>query len=642
MLLIPCLFILSCSDFLDIVPDNIATVDHAFNNRTEAERYLYGCFSFLPAFANPSSNPALLGGDEVWYIELSDRRLWPIALGEQGTNDPFANYWSSIQSGANLRGGKALFTALSDCNIFLENIHKPYDLNDFERNRWIGEVKFLKAFYHFWLFRMYGPIPLIKENLPTSTTADEVQRYREPVDEVVEYIVSLLDEAAVALPPAIEDVMREMGRPTQVTALALKAQVLTYAASPLFNGNTDYAGYVDKRGIQLFPQTYRVEKWRRAADALKAAIDTAITVKHTLYDFRTSSSYASVLNDKTILAMQVRGAATERWNPEIIWGDSNTNVEFLQRSCTPFFTENHSGGGGGFKTWAPPLHMVEQFYTKNGLPIEEDKDWVGTDLMGLRTATPDERWYIKQGFQTINLHFDREARFYGSICFDGGTFYGNSRISNDNTTNKDYMWVTELKLGTVGGMIGSLERYSSTSYICKKPIHYLTSVADNGSSYSSYRYAFPIIRLADLYLMYAEALNECGGETPDSEVYDYIDRVRARTGLPGVVESWSNHAIDAKKNKPLTKDGMREIIRRERLNELAFEGIRFWDLRRWKLAEEYMNKPIRGLNVWGKTADEYYQITELYQLKFEKKDYFWPVKVSTLMNNQNTLQSPGW
>jgi hypothetical protein len=160
------------------------------------------------------------------------------------------------------------------------------------------------------------------------------------------------------------------------------------------------------------------------------------------------------------------------------------------------------------------------------------------------------------------------------------------------------------------------------------------------TSFSAYRYAFPIIRLADLYLMYAEALNEAGEATPSPDVYTCIDLVRARTGLAGVVESWREHAIEP--GKPLTQAGMRDIIHRERLNELAFEGARYWDLRRWKLAETYMNRPVRGLNIYGEKAADFYQVIEVYPLKFEKKDYFSPIRTGTLIKNTNLLQSPGW
>ncbi len=626
--------VISC-DYLDVVPDNTPTIDHAFRNRHEAEKFLYGCFSFLPNHADPASNPALFGGDEVWYIDpanIVSPILWNIAKGNQGTNSPFADYWSSQQDKYDLRGGKALFTALSDCNIFLENIHKPKDLADYDRDWWIAEATFLKAYYHFYLFRMYGPIPLIKENLPISTSTDEVRRYREPVDDVVNYIVELLDSSIEHLPSEILDITSDLGRPTKAVALALKAQVLTLAASPLFNGNTDYAKIVDNKGRQLFPQEYQPEKWQRAADALKEAINAAHEVGHELFDFRTNI-FSKDLSEYTIMAMQVRGAVTERWNKEIIWGESNVNPDLLQRVCFPAWNPDNNSGGIG-KSYAPTLQVVEQFYTWNGVPIEEDKEWVGIDLMDLRIGGSSHKYYIREGFQTINLHFYREARFYGAITFDGGTFYGNGRMNAD-----DNMWYTQMKGLDPGGGMAPTERYSSTGYLCKKLTHYMTSVPVTNSSINCYRYAFPIIRLADLYLLYAEALNEVKA-TPDEEVYEYIDLVRARTGLKGVVESWRDHSLNP--DKPFIKEGMREIIRRERLNELAFEGSRFWDLRRWKLAEEYMNRPIRGLNIVGAIAADFYQVKEIYSPTFTKKDYFWPIRQSVLLKNTNLVQNLGW
>lgn len=637
LLCISCFYNLSCKDFLDVVPDNTPTIDHAFKTRVEAERFLYGCFSFLPNFSNGGTNPAFFGGDEAWYIDPAqgtDPRLWYIARGSQGTQSPLADYWASQHTTYSLNGGKPIFTALSDCIIFLENIHKPYDLYDEERTRWIAEVKFLQAFYHFWLFRMYGPIPLIKENIPISTKGEAALRYREPVDEVVDYIVSLIDEAVEDLPLLIEDQINELGRPTQPIALAVKAQALTLAASPLFNGNEDYVGFTDDRGIPLFPETYDPKKWERAAEALKEAIESAHDAGHQLYDFRVMNpAQALTLNEKTILAMQVRGAATERWNEEIIWGDSNNSTINLQRACHPVFFVQQ-GGGGLYKSYAPTLQVVEQFYTKNGVPIEEDKDWEGIDPMQIRTATTADKYYIQPNYRTIQLHFDREPRFYGSIIFDGGTYYGNSRINDDND-----MWVTPLLAGKIGGGASPSQRYPSTGYICKKWLHFRSSVPDNSNSFTQWRYAFPIIRLADLYLMYAEVLNETLA-APTDEVYYYIDLVRGRTGLKTVVDSWRDHSINP--DKPLTQDGMREIIRRERMNELAFEGARFWDLKRWKLSKEYMNRPIRGLNIRGEIPADFYQETEIYPLKFETKDYLWPIRQSVLLSNRRLIQNPGW
>jgi hypothetical protein len=641
----------SCSDYLDVIPDNITTVDHAFASRYRAEGFLYGLFGYLPESANPSSNPALMGGDEIWFGldgESVPHALWDIARGSQGTNNPLANYWAAAQNVGTgsgqygLNGGVPMFTALRDCNIFLENIHRPFDLGRDERIRWTGEVLFLKAYYHFWLFRMYGPIPLMKENIVIDAVEDDVRPFREPVDEVVDYIASLLDSAALILPLTIENAAGEMGRPTKVIALAVKAQLLTLAASPLFNGteeegaNPYYINETDRRGVHLFPQTYSAEKWQKAARAAKEAIDVAEEAKHRLYDFRvTNATLATSLNEKTIFAMQVRGAATENWNDEIIWGDSRNIFSFLQRACMPALSSSHVVGPTC--NYAPTQRIVEQFYTKNGVPIEEDKEWAGVDLLEKTTATADDRFYIEQNYNTFNLYFNREARFYGSIIFHGGTLFGNTRTADNN------LWVTKGSgNNSFGGLVpvvgqGSFARSSVTGYLCKKLLNFKSTLPSTSSTFTEEKYAFPIIRLADLYLMYAEALNEAGG--PNSEVYEYIDTIRRRTGLNGVVESWRDHALNP--DKPLTKTGMRDIIRRERLNELAFEGSRFWDLRRWKLAKTYMdNKPIRGV-----IQDENgsFSVHEIYNMmRYDERDYLWPIKVSNLANNPNIIQNPGW
>jgi hypothetical protein len=631
--------VVSC-DYLDIVPDNLASVENAYKNRQEAEKSLYGVYAGVPYFPLPSDYPALLGGDEVWYIEKGpiNPGCWNIARGYQNVNSPLIDEYSSTSSGASTTTRRAVWTFVREADTFLDMVDLATDASEALRSRWKSEVKFLKAYYHFYLFRMYGPIPTIEKSLPINTAAGS-HLYREPVDEVVDFICSLLDEALPGLPDYIQDVNRELGRATKGWAYAVKAKTLVLAASPLFNGNPDYAGFKDARGIALFPQEYRAEKWQRAADALRQAI--VYLEENTdchLFDFRKDTNYGSRLSDSTVLAMQVRGAVTEKWNDEIVWGSAEaTHIStlHLQMACHPLFYEAHNTGGL-WKCYAPPLHIVEQFYTKNGIPIEEDASWEGIDLYGLRKGDAAHRYYIEEGFETLNLHFDREARFYGAITFDGGTYYGNGRILRD-----DNMWVVYMKNGDPGGGISPDTRYLSTGYQCKKLVSYLSSVPDNSSGLIENWYPWPAIRLADLYLLYAEALNEVKG-APDQEVYEYIDRVRARTGLEGVRDSWQKYAKAEFKSKPTTKEGMREIIHRERMNELAFEGQRFWDLRRWKKAKTYMNGSIRGLNIAGRTTEDFYKVRTVFNLRFSDRDYLWPFRRQTLLMNDNLVQNPGW
>ena len=87
---------------------------------------------------------------------------------------------------------------------------------------------------------------------------------------------------------------------------------------------------------------------------------------------------------------------------------------------------------------------------------------------------------------------------------------------------------------------------------------------------------------------------------------------------------------------------MRDIIQQERMIELSFEGARFWDLRRWMLSKQFMNKPIKGWNVLENDVDDYYTVLTLFNLRFSEKDYLWPIPESEIIKNPKLIQNPGW
>ena len=621
----------SCSDYLDIVPEGTPDMETAFSNKTNARKFLFTCYSYLPKW-DQSGSIGFLAGDEHWLIPKGtgfiDQRLslnaWEIGRGEQNSNDPYQNYWDGLNGGTNL------WTAIRDCNIFLENIDKPLDLQQYERNRWIAEVKFLKAYYHYYLFMLYGPIPIMDNNISIDASAEEVRRYRDPVDDVVNYISNLLDDAAKDLPLQVTDAGEELGRITQPIAKAVKAQLWLLAASPLFNGNTDYINVKDNQGRSLFPSETDNNKWKQAADAALDAIKCAKEAGHDLYYFTLP---VNGLSDATRKLLDIGEAVTEKWNTEIIWG-STWNVNGLQKVAVAKTTKGSHYDA--ISVMAPTLTVAEQFYSSNGVPISEDKGDFWSKNYPNRydfTIIPDEgnnKHYLKIGEETAYLHLNREPRFYANLSFDRGTWYGYGYASDEP---KDLAFY-KFRAKEVSGRITS-EDYSYTGYLNKKVCSYKTSVTDNGLS--TERYAFPIIRLADLYLMYAEALNETLS-SPNSDVYTYIDLVRKRAGLDGVKESWQKYSKYPE--KPNTKTGMREIIRMERLNELACEGKRFWDLRRWK---KELPREVKGWYVQGETAQEFYRVTTLYlRSRYSFKDYLWPLKVETVLKDPNLGQNPGW
>lgn len=624
--------VVSCKKYLDITPDNLGTLDYAFRNRNEAENYLYSCYAYLQRMNDVASNPGFTTSSELIYSNTLDNYQgfnptgFNLLRGTQTAANPGLNAWDGSE------GSYSLWRSIRICNIMLENIDKPIDLGAAEKQRWIAETKFLKAYYHYVLFKMYGPIPLIKTNLAINSSTDEVRVKRAPVDETVDYIVSLLDEAIPGLPAAISSQATELGRVTSVIALSVKADVLATAASPLFNGNPDYISFKDKDGLSLFPAAYDAQKWKKAADAAKVAITAAETQGIKLYTFQSPTTVGK-LSDSLKRELDVQNAVTEKWelNSEIIWA---SNPEFnYQGFATPRLTAKSAVNNfSNPSTFSAPISTQEIFYTVNGVPISEDKTWDYAGRNTVKTGDNASRYYIKQGYETIKGHFARETRFYADMAFDGSIWFGNGRNNQDDPVNPLY-YVSARGSGLAAPSDNI--RLNITGYWPKKLVSY-ASVYDDGFQPSSFR--LPLIRLAGLYLLYAEALNEVNG--PTAEVFTYIDKVRQRAGLQGVQSAWTNFSKNP--NKFNTKDGLRQIIHQERRIELCFEGQSGWDLRRWKELQAVLTAPIQGWSINNAEAINYYRPTTQFIPVFGLKDYLWPIRSYDLVVNPNLVQNPYW
>lgn len=628
--------LVSCS-WLDIVPDNVATMDMTFQTRANAEKMLYTCYNYIPSTASPWENPGIGASDEVWNCAektyyYTNETAFRIAEGLQNTNDPYLNYWSGGQSGSNL------FIGIRDCNIFLDNVDKVPDMSQSEKDRWKAEVKFIKGYLHMWLFQLYGPIPFIDHNIDVSASPEDVKVVREPVDDVVSKIVALFDEAIYSgdLPDFIRVRDTEMGRITRPGAMAIKARLLTYAASPLYNGNGDFAFYVDAQGRNLINPVYDQHKWELARDACKEAIDAAIAAGHDLYEFD-----EPVLNisDTTELELTLRHTITKKYGQELLWGLGNNklNTRDILGICNAPLTSYHLSNKLAWVKMMhnPTLGVVEQFYTRNGVPIDEDVTYDYENRYEVMDIPADHFYYADTTARTARLHLFREPRFYAWIGFDNGKWF-NMEVPDDENA-----YVLHCKSGELAGR--NTENYSVTGFFTKKMVSYeLVMTQSNDTGDACARYAFPIIRLADLYLLYAECLNECKDQ-PDAEVYEYIQKVRDKAGLDketgSLVETWKKYSSEP--DKPSTKDGMRDIIQQERMIELCFEGQRFFDLRRWKLSMDYCNRPVMGWSV-TESDESFYTPAYIDFQTFTPRDYFWPIKLDDIYRNNKLQQSPLW
>ena len=637
----------SCNKFLNVVPDDgLATIETAFNLRSSALHYLATCYSYIPQDGIPGGDPAMLGGDELWdlwgrVVTNQSARVpqsyFNIARGYMSANSVYADDWGSMYKG------------IRCCDILMENILAVPDMDDWEKNQWISEAKFLKAYFHFNLVRKWGPVPIIRKSLPIDSDIDQVRVYREPIDDCFDFIIDLLDQAEEAL-PLVNQSRDELGRVTKPMCAALRARVATYAASPLFNGNEQESSLVDSRGVQLFPSKTDAEKlkrWTYAMNACKKALDICESASIKLYDTTAVLvSYPIVLNsegknDTLLTDMTLRGSFYSRWNSELIWGNTQTNASSMtifQQLCMPNFTEN-AHALGGYRFIGVPLKIAEEFYTKNGLPISNDLDWVGVDQYELREGTPDHAFYIKQGYTTIAFNFNREPRYYSSLGFDGGTWL--SQVASVSTNiQPDDMNFVECRMNGKHGKTSS-ENGPVTGFFPKKLFPY-ECIMTAQNSFSAFWFPWPTFRLTDLYLLYAECINEAEGpDGPHSaEMFEYLNAIRSRAGIPDVKTSWDTYS-----NNPgyyRTQVGMRAIIHRERQNELVFESQRFWDLRRWKEAPAEYQKNIYGYHVTSSSAVDYYTKSFIYEQNFGLKDYFWPIATTNIEINPNLVQNIGW
>jgi hypothetical protein len=440
------LFMVACNSFLDVIPDDVATIQSVFGDKNSARKYLYTCYSFLPAHRQVGDNPGFALGGE-FAVNQTDWTSTPSGLPRtlletgNNSNGPYIDYWTRTNN---------MFAAIRVCNDFLSNVDNIPDLPAVDRERWKAEVTFLKAYYHWWLFQMYGPIPIMDTN-PSFTDKTDLKVYRNTKDECANYIVGLIDKAinSNALPDNISGLeLTDLGRITKPIAMAIKARVMVTLASDFFNGNQDYSKMVDNNNRQLFSPEYSQQRWVDAAKACKEAIDFCEEQGLSLYKFTAPSG--TITNKQIDLTLQpamiLRGESPD--NTEIIWAQTQSNPgiygDIQHRYGFPqyLYTGNPSNPtqkNVGYEicgSLGVSLNFAEVFYTKNGVPMDEDKtyfpktEWFKPDAAyNIRT---DHQYVIKAGYQTNNFNLYREPRYYGSIAFKGSTLFGHGRLTKDD------------------------------------------------------------------------------------------------------------------------------------------------------------------------------------------------------------------
>lgn len=648
---------LSSCGYLDIVPDNTVTIESMWADRYTAERALGTLYASLPPFGNYDSNVAFIGSAEM---TLNNEKRWsgigPYQI-SRSLNNATSNYINVWE------GEWGMYSGIRRCNDFLDGVDQVKDLQLFQRQRMKAEATMLKAYMHFYLLRFYGPICPMRTNSSIEGSTEDNKIYREKVDDCFQYIIDLLDEVieGKALPTIINSTATELGRLTQPAAYFLKARVLLTWASPLFNGNTDYVDFLNHEGEPFFNQVENTERWREAAQACEEAIASCAEGGIRLYQFNDYKTRGN-LSDETHLVCALRSAVTERWNTELVWGATNSPIgENLQKISVSRF-EAGDGGQITDHTMGAPFNTVNLFYTKNGLPIDQDKDYYqdGIYTVYKYDRTNEEfnahydfeynKHYVIVDEYNAGMNFDREPRFYSTFAFNRGVWFGNyykdpSDDKDVEITNNTYAYLRSY-FGEFSSVVNN-DFYNPTGYFMKKLVS-LETVQSGPDRWNWYNYPYPEMRYADLLLMAAEAWNEVEG--PTTRVTGYLNQIRERAGLETLETTYQNYAKPEFRTYYQNKENMREVIRRERKIELCGEAHAFWDERRWKTAETNLNRSVQGWNVLGKADDdssegmarEYYIPTVLFTQEFTYRDYFAPIPDWERQKNPKLVQNPGW
>ncbi|MCE7043264.1 RagB/SusD family nutrient uptake outer membrane protein [Dyadobacter sp. CY312] len=601
-----CLFFGSCTNFLDVSDElagGLTSINDVFNNVAYTKRWYSQIFDGVPDYSSIHNLNYASGTQNPW-TSMADEVFTETAGGAQ--NAGIYSEWNSASN--NFHRWAALFNLIRQANIFIENA-KPISsagvnaqiLTKADIDRYIADARFMRAFYYYLLLEMYGPVPIVEKSL---NLTDELDYERRPIDEVVNFIDRELLLAMEGMHQGnyhSNENFRAV--PTKGTALALRAKLWVYAASPLFNGGFE-EGFQLKtsEGTPLFPAR-DANKWKKAAEACKDFITFAEAGNYDLY-----KAYTNGVLDPERSVYEL----FQEYNSEVIWATAKNSWggmdgSSFDRRATPTSEQNGQGD------IAVVQELVDDFYMKDGLPIKDKAHLKKSPLY------KEEGYSPFNGSDVNNMYINREPRFYNTVFFSGRKWH----ITNNTVT---------FHLG--GNADRTKAYYPMSGFMLYKRFNRTVHKRVPGVT-SRFRPSY-IFRLAEFYLIYAEALNEA--EPGSADILKYVNLVRTRAGLPDL--EVLNPAI--KGNQEL----QRKAIQLESRIELATEGQRYFDVKRWMLAENEPGEGGLGGDFHGKfsagNAAAFDQRVKFQTRIWKRKNYLFPVPLVALQKSTKLVQNPGW
>lgn len=641
----------ACTDYINVDKyfyDQVS-LDSAFSKRIYVDGWLSSAYSVMNKLGE-YKEPFRWASDDLYHPDMKE-----YVEGSYSADKPKGD-----ENAGESRLWK-YYEGIRKASTFLDNVDRCPELTMDEIADMKGQARFLRAYCYWALIRVFGPVPLIPlEGLDADLSYEELSLPRAHFDEIVSFIDTELAETARLLP--MRRTVNNLGRPTRGAALGLRARVLLYAASPLYNGNLDFFNVVDNKGNQLISQTYDESKWAKAAAAAKDVIELAKTSG--LYELYTIAPKIGTLdmyrppvhpeystkdypdgwaNIDPLLSYKSNfdGSVQGSKNPELIFTRTSDGTGTINDWMYQALPRTISGNNRLCVT----QKQVNAYAMNDGRTISEAANTGDYVTTGFTTEAYSENNPFLPAKVSL-MYNKREPRFYASIAYNGSVWEAAS-ASEPRYRNQQIFYYR----GTEDGKQGFKEECPLTGMTLKKFYNSEDSRTDGGYVIEKTEMT---IRYAEILLIYAEALNELSeGEVYHLKTYSNEDveikrdedemryaikRIRMRAGVPDYTnETYKNQA------------DFRVKLKTERQVELLGENsMRYFDLRRWKDALTEENQLLQGCNINISDDDTYiadfYKETPVSSVHkvFEQRMYLFPFPTYELKRNVNLTQNPGW
>lgn len=603
----------SCTEYFERDSESVLQKEDAFKNFANFQGYVEVMFNVIPDVGKSYWVSSFNWGDDEVITTGNGEYL----MGFQIDNGNYRSYigkgdcfldrsWTvdGDRFAKSLWGGA--WYAIRQANMGLKAIEDGLltDATQEQRNILMGELYFFRAWFYFELTKYWGGLPYMTEPLDANAQFNlPRESYRECADKMAadfQKAADLLpidwDATATGAPTKGKNAFR----PNKIWALCYLGKTLLYAGSPLIENGQDATNDTYK---------YNAEYCRRAAEAFGQVLSLVESgqTQYSLVDF---ANYSSLFYSKE-----------QNWlmpgSTEAIMRSPTFGADSFWRQMNSYQLSYICNGDGIIL--CPAANYVNFFGMQNGLPLDDPKS----------------------GFDKSHPWKDRDPRFYNNFIYDGV-----KQISAPSEANKIYQYAN---LYEGGNCVNDPAKTSRTGYFNYKfiPIGANNDDADYGYGKSTH-FHLAWMRLAEVYLMYAEAAAAAGsgakGKSGNCSLTaeDALNTIRLRAGIEPVADTYT-----------ASSEKFMDEVRRERAVELAFEGHRFCDLRRWKLLNVYpyniktMQKFDRAAELDPKADPKENEVRNFREetiitRKLEAKHYWLPFKNEDVMLYPEFYQNPGW